>query len=84
MLRCGSVTTDLGLKFSSTIQEREVIDTLRNAAKNGMLGELKVNISYIIGTRPTVETTTTAAATTPTSPPDSTFLCLSVEIFYGY
>lgn len=84
MLRCGSVTTDLVLKFSSTIQERQVIDILRNAAKNGMLGELNVNVSSIIGTRPTVKTTTTAAATTPSSPSDSTFLCLSIEIFYGY
>ncbi|XP_020617971.1 lachesin-like isoform X2 [Orbicella faveolata] len=69
--RCGSVTTDLVLKFSSTIQERQVIDILRNAAKNGMLGELNVNVSSIIGTRPTVKTTTTAAATTPSSPSDS-------------
>ncbi|KAL9964694.1 hypothetical protein ACROYT_G028369 [Oculina patagonica] len=36
-VRCGhgSVVADLGLKFSSTIREREVIDILRNAAKNG-------------------------------------------------
>ncbi|KAL9964699.1 hypothetical protein ACROYT_G028375 [Oculina patagonica] len=34
-VRCGSVVADLALKFSSTIREREVIDILRNAAKNG-------------------------------------------------
>lgn len=74
LLRCGSVTVDLGLKFNSTIREREVIDILRKAAKNGMLGEFKVNASSIIGTRPVGEKPTKAATTKPSSPSDSMFL----------
>ncbi|XP_078379882.1 uncharacterized protein LOC144662810 [Oculina patagonica] len=63
-VRCGhgSVVADLGLKFSSTIREREVIDILRNAAKNGMLGTFQVSASSIIGTRPV------AGKATPTTP----------------
>jgi len=81
VLRCGSVITDLELKFNSTIREREVIDILRNAAKNGMLGVFEVNVSSIKGIRPVGETTTTAARTTSSNPPDSTFLCVSAEFF---
>ncbi|XP_078379895.1 uncharacterized protein LOC144662819 [Oculina patagonica] len=61
-VRCGSVVADLALKFSSTIREREVIDILRNAAKNGMLGTFQVSASSIIGTRPV------AGKATPTTP----------------
>ena len=85
LLRCGSVTTDLGLKFSSTIRERDVIDTLRNAAQNGMLVGVEVNISSIKGTRPLVtEKPTQVATATPSGPSDSTFVCVSVGNFNGY
>ena len=71
-LRCGSLIVDLALKFSSTVRESKVLFTLRNAAKNGMLGDFNVSASSIIGTRLERETTTATTATTaPTSSPYS-------------
>lgn len=84
LLRCDSVTTDVRLKFNSIIRERDVIDKLRSAVKNGMLGEVEVNVSSIKGTRPLIEKPTQVATTTRSSPPDSTFLCVSVGNFNGY
>ena len=86
VLRCGSgsVTTDLRLKFNSIIRETVVINTLRNAALNGVLVDVKVNVSSIKGTRPVIEKSTQVATTTPSSPSESTFLCVSVANFNGY
>lgn len=86
LVRCanGSITTDLGLEFNNTIRERDVIDTIRNAAPNGMLGEVEVDVSSIKGTRPVNEKPTHVATTTPSSPSDSKFLCVTVGNFNGY
>ena len=74
--RCGSLTVDLVLKLSSTIREREVLAIFRNAVKNGMLGEFKVNPSSIVGTRPVTERTTTP----PTSSSHSKFSLLVIAL----
>ena len=74
----------MGLNFNSTIRERKVIDILRDAAKNGKLGEFTVNALSIIGTRPVDEKPTKAATTSSFSSSDSMFLCVSVGIFNGY
>lgn len=67
-LRCGSVIVDLALKFSSTVKESDALTTLRDAAKDGTLGDFNVNASAIVGTRPQTATT---ASTRPTSSPES-------------
>jgi len=84
LLRCGSISIDLGLNFNSTIREREVIDILRDAAKDGMLGDFEVDVLSIVGTRPIDEKPTKAATTSPSSSSDSMFLFVSVGIFNGY
>ena len=42
VLRCGSITVDLALKFNSTTKEQDVIITLNDAVKDGKLGEFSV------------------------------------------
>ena len=65
--RCGSIIVDLALKFNSTTKEQDVVMTLRDAAKDGKLGEFSVDV--IKGKRPD-EKTTSEGPTTPTvSPP---------------
>lgn len=64
--RCGSVIiVDLAIKFGATIRESKVLSILRDATKNGMLGELNVSSSSIVRTRQ--ERPTTTATGTPTS-----------------
>ncbi|KAJ7320929.1 hypothetical protein OS493_035723 [Desmophyllum pertusum] len=72
-VRCGSVVVDLALKFSSTVTESMVLSLLRDAAKNGMLGDFNVSASSVVGTRPVTERTTPAPTVTPTSSSGSKF-----------
>ncbi|KAL9964688.1 hypothetical protein ACROYT_G028363 [Oculina patagonica] len=65
-VRCGRLIVDLALKFSSTVRESKVLFILRDAAKNGMLGEFNVSASSIIGTR-TERAITATTSRTPTS-----------------
>ena len=65
--RCGSIIVDLALKFNSTTKEQDVIMTLRDAAKDGKLGEFSVDV--IKGKRPDVETTSEGPTTPTVSPP---------------
>ena len=69
---------DLVLKFSSTIREREVLAVFRNAVKNGMLGEFKVNASSIVGTRPVTDHERTT--TPPSSSSHSKFSLLVITL----
>jgi len=79
--RCGSVTVDLALKFSSTVRESEVLSILRDAAENGKFGDF--HVSAITGTRDTGIKTT--LATTPASPSDGkqTFVCLDLGSWWN-
>ncbi|XP_078379846.1 uncharacterized protein LOC144662792 isoform X2 [Oculina patagonica] len=61
-VRCGSVIVDLALQFRSVVQESKVLLKLKDAAKNGRLGEYRVSASSIVGTRP--QTVTTAPTNT--------------------
>ena len=65
--RCGSIIVDLALKFNSTTKEQDVIMTLRDAAKDGKLGEFSVDV--IKGKRPDVEPTSEGPTTPTVSPP---------------
>lgn len=65
--RCGSLIVYLALKFSSTVSESKVLSILRDAAKNGMLGDFNVNASSIEGTRFERPTTEITGKTRPTS-----------------
>lgn len=67
------------LKFNTSVAEDFVISTLRNAIKNGKLGDLSINVSSIEGISP-VNTSTAAPPTNKaTSPkPDGTFINFQV------
>ena len=60
---------DLALKFNCTVKESEVLRRLQDAAKDGKLGDLDVNASSIVGSRPPLPGPT--ASTRPSSSPES-------------
>ena len=61
------------LKFRIEFAEDYTISLIKNATVNEKLGELSVNVSYIIGIPP-VEQTTTATVTSTTPKLDGLFL----------
>ena len=63
-------------KFSSVVAEDETFSIIQNAAANGKLGELSVNVSYDIGIPPVKQTKATAP-TSITSKSDGLFENLS-------
>ena len=65
--RCGSIIVDFALKFKSTTKEQDVIMTLNDAVKDGMLREFSVGA--IKGKRRDVEPTDRGA----TSPLDGSY-----------
>ena len=73
--RCGSVIVDLTLSFSAIVTEKRMVNILKDAAKNGKLGNFNVDVSSIKGTRPEILVTTHPGVgkTTP-KPPDGTIL----------
>ena len=74
-LRCESLIFDAVLMFSTEVAEDDTISSIQNAIVDGKLGELSVNVSYIIGIPP-VEQTTTAAPTSSTPKSDVLFQIL--------
>ncbi|XP_068685566.1 fibroblast growth factor receptor 2-like [Montipora foliosa] len=65
-IRCGSLIFDVVLKFNSQTAEDVIISTIKNAIVDGMLGELMVNASSIVGIPPVpVPTTRPPLKTTP-------------------
>ena len=52
------------LKFSTEVAEDETISIIKNAIVDGKLGELSVNVSYVIGIPPVEQTTTVARTST--------------------
>ena len=73
--RCGSVIVDLTLSFSTIVTEKRIINILKDAAKDGKLGDFNVDVSSIKRTRPEIPVTTRPAIgkTTP-EPHDGTIL----------
>ena len=63
-------------KFSTVVAEDETFYIIQNAAANGKLGELSVNVSYIIGI-PRFPQTTIIAPTSITSKSFGLFQILS-------
>ena len=74
--RCGSLIFDVRLKFRTDVAEDDTISIIQNAAANGKLGELSVNVSYIIGI-PRFPRTTITAPTSITSKSYGLFQILS-------
>ena len=72
--RCGSVIVDLTLSFSAIVTEKRIINILKDAAKDGKLGDFNVDVSSIKRTRPEIPVTTRPAIgkTTP-EPHDGTY-----------
>ena len=60
---CGDTTVDLALKFNSKTKEQDVITVLRNAAKDGKLGDFNVIATKRTRSRVDFETGTTEAGT---------------------
>ena len=70
---CGSLIFDVALKFTTEVAEDDTISIIQSAIVDGKLGELSVNVSYIIGIPRFPRTTiTTPTSTTPKS--DGLFL----------
>ena len=67
---------DLTLSFSAIVTEKRMLNMLKDAAKDGKLGNFNVDASSIKGTRPEILVTThpRVGKTTP-KPPDGTILC---------
>ena len=66
----------MALRFSTEVAEDEAISTIQSAVVDGKLGELSVNVSYIIGIPP-VEQTTITAPTNTTPKSDGRLYCYS-------
>ena len=66
---------DLTLSFSAIVTQKRILNILKDAAKDGKLGDLNVDASSIKGTRPDILVTTRPGIvkTTP-KPPDGTIL----------
>ena len=73
--RCGSVIVDLTLSFSAIVTEKQMLNILQDAAKDGTLGNFNVDASSIKGTRADILVATRPAIgkTTP-KPRDGTIL----------
>ena len=61
------------LKFSTEVAQDETISTIQTAIVDGKLGNLRANVSSIIGIPP-AEQSLTAALTSTTSKSDGLFL----------
>ena len=74
-------------KFSTVVAEDETFSIIQNAIVDGKLGELSVNVSYIIGI-PRFPRTTITAPTGITSKSDGLFQILSdsgsINLSAGY
>ena len=64
---------DLTLSFNTTVTEKRILNILKDAAKDGKLGNFNVDALSIKGTRPDILVTTrpSIGKTTP-KPPDGT------------
>ena len=62
--RCRSLNFDVVLKFSIEVAEDDIISMIQNAALDGMLGGLSVNVSYLIPNPHGAQTTITAPTRT--------------------
>ncbi|XP_068685571.1 fibroblast growth factor receptor 1-like isoform X2 [Montipora foliosa] len=69
-IRCGSLMFDVVLRFDTQVAEDVIISTIKNAILDGKLGELRVNVSSIIGI-PRVPLPTSTPPLKTTSKPDS-------------
>ena len=74
--RCESLIFDVVLKFGIRVAEDDTISIIQSAIVDGKLGELRENVSYIIGIPP-VEESTTAAPTSTTPKSDGLFLVVT-------
>ena len=66
---------DLTLSFSAIVAEKRILNILKDAAKDGKLGDFNVDVSSIKRTRPEIPVTTRPGIGKTTSkPPDGTIL----------
>ncbi|XP_074633148.1 hemicentin-1-like isoform X3 [Acropora palmata] len=82
-VRCGSLIFDVVLKFSIEVSEHATISVIQNATVNEKLGELNVNVSYIIGIPPVKQTTTAALTTTTPNLDVPPMVKLPSKVFVG-
>ena len=92
-LRCESLIFDAVLIFSTEVAEDDTISIIQNAAVDGKLGELSVNVSYYVTGSPAVKPTTPLAPISINSTSDDSlmekapifllFYILFYILFYG-
>ncbi|XP_044180729.1 fibroblast growth factor receptor 4-like [Acropora millepora] len=83
---CGSLIFDVVLKFSTVVAEDETFSIIQNAAANGKLGALSVNVSYDVGIPPDERTKVTAPTSITSKSddqPSSNLIVTGVSIGVG-
>ena len=68
---------DLTLSFSAIVTEKRIINILKDAAKDGKLGDFNVDASSIKGTRPEIPLKTRPFTKATPEPPNGTILSKS-------
>ncbi|XP_068685600.1 uncharacterized protein [Montipora foliosa] len=81
-IRRGSLIFDVVLRFNTQVAEDVIISTIQNAiTDDGKLGELRVNVSSIIGIPPVPLPTTTPPLKTPSKPEsDNTWIIVGAVL----
>ena len=72
---------DLTLSFSTTVTDKRILNILKEAAKDGKLGDFNVDASSIKGTRPETPVTT-RPGTVKTTPKASNGTIVSNKCFH--
>ena len=74
--RCGSLIFDVVLKFGNEVAEDDTSAIIQNAIVDAKLGELRVNVSHIIGIPPVGQSATAAVPPSTTPKSDGLFQIL--------
>ena len=74
--RSGSLIFDVVLNFNTIVTEDDTISTIQSSINDGKLGNLRVNVSFLLEISP-VEQTTTGTPNIPTSKSHGLFLVVT-------
>lgn len=78
--RSGSLIFDVVLNFKSLVTEDDIISSIQTTIKDGKLGNLRVNVSFIIGNTPVEQPTTENLKISPPESHGSTGLIIGVVL----
>ncbi|XP_074633570.1 uncharacterized protein LOC141892260 isoform X6 [Acropora palmata] len=78
--RSGSLIFDVVLNFKSVVTDGDIISSIQTIIKDGKLGNLRVNVSFIIGNTPVEQPTTGVLKISPPESHGSTWLIIGVVL----